>query len=355
MALINLVKRNKILILLPLAYAIGICVYIPPPDYDLVRFYHFYSVFRDFELSSLEVQNIFRKRVDYISPIWLLFIAKVGLPMVCFLFPITYITVFNFLYVFRSYYQNIRNKVPPNWTYFIVFCTISIPAVFSGVRNIHALSFVALALVLIRKNNKHWALVCLLYAGLFHYSTYLYLFVYGFYLLFNQLDVKKYGIKYQMITCLIISGLTLLIKVTPSTYLETLLPHGLFLKLDFYLKETDILIREFLLNNRKYVVLNILYSYELLFLFVILLFRKFRINVYWGLIFIPCILTLFYPNIFSRYAMLVNIAITMFVLTKKMSLIKKKILIVNVLFIFVIQFVLFFNYIMKFQNVQKLF
>ncbi|MDY3351698.1 EpsG family protein [Riemerella anatipestifer] len=356
MVLINLVRRNKILILLPLTYAIGISLYTPPPDYDLNHYYRYYRYFLEYHHTSQKIYDLVISFPDYISQLYIFILAKSNLPLGIFLFTVTYLTIFNFLYVFRYFYKAYGEKKIKEYLYLVVFASISLPAVLSGVRNIHALSFVALALVFFHKRKNNMVFLCLLYAGLFHFSTYIYLLIFSVFRLFQYLNLRKELILKFFLSCaVLLSVIVLFIKLIPLVYLEALMPYSLYLKTEFYLKKTDVLVNQFYLMNWKTLFTAFLYTYSLLIVFVLLFYKELKnqlkSNIYTVFLLLPCVITFYYPNTFSRYMMLVNVVITFYVLIIRVPFWKRKIIVMNVLFIFVIQFVLFLNYIMKFQNV----
>ncbi|MDY3524144.1 EpsG family protein [Riemerella anatipestifer] len=338
---------------LPLVYAIGIGLYTPPPTYDLNHYYRYYRYFSEYHYTSPKIYDLAISFPDYISQLFIFILAKSSLPLGIFLFTVTYLTIFNFLYVFRYFYKVYRQEKIKEYVYLIVFASISLPAVLSGIRNIHALSFVALALMFFHKRKNNMVFLCLLYAGLFHFSTYIYLLIFLVIRLFEHFNFRKEIVLKVFLSCaVLLSVIIFFIKLVPSVYLEALMPYSLYLKTEFYLKKTDILVNQFYLMNWKSLIKALLYTYSLLIVFVLSFYKELRnqlkSNVYIVFLLLPCVITFFYPNTFSRYMMLVNVAITFYVLIIRVSFWKRKIIVMNVLFIFALQLVLFLKYIMKF-------
>ncbi|WP_018675796.1 EpsG family protein [Riemerella columbina] len=341
-------NKEIVFFLLPLIYAIGICLYTPPPTYDLNHFYGYYSVFGDFDLLSIKIQKVFIKSPDYIPLVWLLLLAKLNLPIFLFFLPVTYITVFNFLYIFRYIYRQCVKQNPPTLLYFIIFCSLNLFAILSGVRNIHALSFVALSFVFIHK-KKYWiTILLLLYAGLFHYSTYIYLLVFiSFFFLLRIGWSKSKILKLQYLISIILCFLIVLVKLMPTKYLESVLPYNLFLKVDFYIRKTDIFIK--LLYEREWesIFLFFLYTYSLMISFFILFYRDIKsyliYNKYFMLVVVPCLVCVLFPNTFSRYMMLSNTFIVVYALSISKQTFKRNLIILQTLLIFGVQLYLFFK------------
>ncbi|WKS94934.1 EpsG family protein [Riemerella columbina] len=307
--------------LLPLVYALGIGLYTPPASYDLSRFYWYYDLFTQNTWDSEVGQEILRTIPDYLSQMMIYISARLGVPIQCFLMSVTYLTVFNFLYVFQFFYTKEKGRKPEFWEYGIVFCALPLLAVLSGVRNIHALSFVALALLWIDKKKILWALGALVYAALFHFSTWIYFLLYLIYIIGIRYSKNPQNwIKKQWLLAFVMSIVILIIKFLPSDFLALGLPESWLLKVNFYLKKNDILVEEWRQHHWKSVFLQLLYTYAPM-LTALLLFKKelktyFAYTISWAFVLLPCVVSLLFPNIFSRYTLLTNIALTMLILIK---------------------------------------
>ena len=98
-----------------------------------------------------------------------------GIPVQFFFFSVTWLTIFLFLLVFRLLHVQYRKKEPKMWMFVFVLRSVSVPAVLYGIRNIHALSVVSLALHLFFCRNRKTAAYLLIgYASLFHFSSYIF-------------------------------------------------------------------------------------------------------------------------------------------------------------------------------------
>lgn len=335
--------RSSAVFWVPLIYAMVIISYPMPETYDISRFVRYYHVFARPNSSWDEIQKILFKTPDILSQLMELALAKAGIPIHVFFFIITYLTVLNFLLVFSAYYQK-EKKRQPRWYFFIlIMMAISVPAVLSGIRNIHALSFVALAFLFYSQRKLLPTGLCLLYAALFHYSVYI---IIAAFLLYNLGFFKK-RIRYIEVGIIFslflgIAGIYLL----PLT--EGIVPKQLFLKLHYYLIEHSYFIEKFQQLNIKgkaVFVFNIIFPLLFLGIYFWRIYKgKIDLKLPHEITVIGlCVsIFLFFPNTMSRYWMLLYIYLLFnTILNSKPKELKAHSILVIGLFIF--QHLLFWN------------
>lgn len=85
-----------------------------------------------------ETVGLLKISPDIISGLMELSLAKMGIPVQFFFFSVTWLTIFLFLLVFRLLHVHCRKKEPEMWMFVFVLMSVSVYAVLSGIRNIHA-------------------------------------------------------------------------------------------------------------------------------------------------------------------------------------------------------------------------
>lgn len=181
------------------------------------------------------------------------------------------------------------------WMFVFVLMSVSVPAVLSGIRNIHALSVVSLALYLFFCRNRKTAAYLLIgYASLFHFSCYI------FFLLPVVHTLKRKEVR----SVIILSALGFLTAaLLPLSFYDKFLHPVITLKMDYFLINHSYLgnfLRKGMLNAFLYQ-LFLWYSLPLLLAVLYLKFR-FRFLLCKEIYFLSviCLLFLFFPNIYSR-------------------------------------------------------
>ncbi|QCX53664.1 EpsG family protein [Elizabethkingia sp. JS20170427COW] len=283
-------------LLLSLVYAIIINIYPIPINFDISRFIKFYHIFQESSVS--EYFKIFTKSPDFLAQLILLILAKLNLSIHIFFFTTAFLSSFNFLHTFQYYYRKHHSKPPVFWMYLIVWMSISVPGILSGIRNIHALSFVALAFVFLdqKRNIPFWT--CLLYAAFFHYSVYIIIIAY---LIFQS---KYFTIQQYKIFAILGAFVFLFIFFIPSHLLQTLLPESIFKKIEYYILHNSLLKEHLNSYNWKGLIYFILHKTLIPYLYIILYFYYFKIKILSTetlCLMFSCILFIFFPNTLSRY------------------------------------------------------
>lgn len=280
-------------------YAITVTVYPFPPGFDISRFVSFYSEFSRPDLTWDETVGLLKVSPDIISRLLELSLAKMGIPVHFFFFSVTWLTIFLFLLVFRLLHVHYRKKEPEMWMFVFVLMSVSVPAVLSGIRNIHALSVVSLALYLFFYRNRKTAAYLLIgYASLFHFSCYI------FFLLPVVHRLKRNGVR----NMIILSSLGFMTAaLLPLSFYDKFLHPVITLKMDYYLINNSYLgnfLKKGMLNAFLYQ-LFLWYSLPLLLAVLYLKFRfRFLLRKEIYFLTVICLLFLFFPNIYSRYLMI---------------------------------------------------
>ena len=236
-AIFKNIERNYIIYLLPIIYSLVIVCYPYPKEFDINwRYVEFYNYITSQPINLENVSVILQQSPDFIFQILIILFAKLNIPIKVLFFIITWVTVFNFLFVYKYYSKKFDVNAPIK-SYIIVFCAISVAAVLSGVRNIHALSFIAISMLLYREKKFSLMLLSFLYAVGTHFSV----SVYG--LIF--LLINLFRLKTSFIIVTILSLFLLVLNVMPISLYESLLSESLFRKVKFYLMGEDIYLSYF--------------------------------------------------------------------------------------------------------------
>jgi hypothetical protein len=167
---------NIFLYIIPALFALSSIVVVNPPHIfdDLYRFYDFYGRFRN--LSLQDFFKFLKPSSDYIITIYIFIFSKIGIPVNILLGIITYCTVFIILKV--SFLILDDNKKTLRSYLFIIFA-ISVPALLSGVRNLHSIAFVYLAIYLFTKNKYIKGIGTYIFSLLIHFSSLFYLLLFA--------------------------------------------------------------------------------------------------------------------------------------------------------------------------------
>ena len=339
LGILKRIQRNYIIFLLPIIYSLVIVCYPYPKEFDINwRYVEFYNYVGKQTVNLENVSVILQQSPDFIFQILIILFAKLNIPIKVLFFIITWVTVFNFLFVYKYYSKKFDVKAPIK-SYIIVFCTISVAAVFSGVRNIHALSFIAISMLLYREKKFSLMLLSFLYAVGTHFS----ISVYG--LIF--LLINLFRLKTSFIIVTILSLFLLVLNVMPISLYESLLSESLFRKVKFYLMGEDIYLSYFK-NFQWYSIFFIfIINYSLLMNFLLFFYKDVRdndkLNKELALAFLACVLFLFYPNIYGRYYMLLVIYITYYVLLFIKQSIFLELYKMQVFFVYVVMLYVFFK------------
>lgn len=159
---------------LPICYAVIIILYPYPYNFDInhyVRHYEHFAKITDFktywEYMWLTPDVFIKAGVSLF--------AVVGWPLELFLFIITYATVWLALHAYEKLYFIKNNTLPKTEYYFIVFFTLSVSGILSGVRNMHAWVCILYGSILYFESaqQKRKAIFLFIYACLVHYASYI--------------------------------------------------------------------------------------------------------------------------------------------------------------------------------------
>ncbi|WET51524.1 EpsG family protein [Chryseobacterium indologenes] len=169
-------RPDFLLYFIPGLFAIiSVSITNPPLAYDdLYRFYTFYNYFKDFSFS--EYITFIKRLPDFLIPIYLYIFSKLGIPVNVLLGLITYITVFIILKISFLILGDRKKNV---FSYLFLLSAISFSGLLSGVRNLHSIAFVYLAIYLYLKNKKLKAIGSYLIAVLTHFSSWMYVVLFG--------------------------------------------------------------------------------------------------------------------------------------------------------------------------------
>ncbi len=290
------ITAKWLLLILPLVYAVIINMYSYPKGYDIVRFVNVYHEFTNPLTDFSRILHILTRAPDFLMYLYELFFAKLGVPLEILFFIITYITVFNFLFVFIHYYKQETAVFPSGWMLLMVWITISVPSVLSGIRNIHALSFIALSFLFFRQNKKRLGLAAIYYAGFMHYSCYIFLLY--------PLYVRKLRFKPCLVPVLISGFLLFCFSFIPSKFYEEILPLSLFHKVDYYLLNNSYLTTKYSLNGLIYNLINWYVPVSYLIFLIYKQYLNITLKKEVVFLFLLCLLFIFFPNVYSRFLML---------------------------------------------------
>lgn len=170
-------KPDFLLYFIPGLFAlISVSITNPPAAYeDLYRFYTYYSYFKDFSINDFFT---FIKRLpDFLIPIYLYIFCKLGIPVNILLGCITYITVFIILKISFLIVGDRKKNV---FSYLFLLSAISFSGLLSGVRNLHSIAFMYLAIYLYLENKKIKTLGSYLISVFTHFSSWMYAILFIF-------------------------------------------------------------------------------------------------------------------------------------------------------------------------------
>ncbi|WP_336958338.1 EpsG family protein [Chryseobacterium contaminans] len=170
-------KSDFLLYFIPGLFAIiSVSITNPPLAYeDLYRFYAYYNYFKDFSVNDFFT---FIKRLpDFLIPIYLYICSKLGIPVNILLAFITYITVFIILKLSFLILGEGKKKV---FSYLFLLSAISFSGLLSGVRNLHSIAFMYLAIYLYLENKKIRGLGSYLVSVFTHFSSWMYVVLFVF-------------------------------------------------------------------------------------------------------------------------------------------------------------------------------
>lgn len=303
---------NKLYIkyLIATLYAIIICIYPYPANFDISRFVGYYdslSSTDDFYTSFL---NILVSTPDFISKIFISLLVFLGLPIELFFITITFITVCLLFLFFEKLHVFERRKLPSTPAYLFFTLCLPIAAILSGIRNIHAWSVVLWVFCeYYTKSKKNYK--ALLYAGAFHFAAYLFFPILFFVERIERISLKKICV-YSFLIGLLIK-VFILLDVKQWIYL---VPLSISLKLNFYLDESVFLLSKLDSESIKGFFYRFFYLYYPLSHFLFIYFKKEikNISTLWykiGLMYY--FFFILYPDILNRMTMFLNfIMITLF-------------------------------------------
>lgn len=290
---------NYLHYILPLLYSIIIVLYPYPEQYDIS--WRYVNLYNDVKRNTSGFENIsdfYNGSPDFIFQTFIIVFAKLKIPLQFLFFIVTWVTVFNFLWVYKFYCKEFGVSATVSG-FILIFCSLSVSAVLSGIRNIHALSFIAICLILLRKKNNVLLIISFLYAVGVHFSVSLYAF---FFLARKVLKSKR-----SVILTLTLALILLIFKYVDIKVFDFFLPDNVLHKVQFYMKNKDLWISHLEKQQWKSVAYVFCVSYSLIICFFILFhnsyksFHSFRDELI--LLLLPCLFFIFYPNIYGRYYM----------------------------------------------------
>ncbi|WP_045500310.1 EpsG family protein [Chryseobacterium sp. StRB126] len=170
-------KPDFLLYFIPGLFAlISVSITNPPAAYDdLYRFYTFYNYFKDFSVS--EFFTFVKNLPDFLIPIYLYIFSKLGISVNVFLGFITYTTV---LIILKLSFLILGDQKKNVFSYLFLLSAISFSGLLSGVRNLHSIAFIYLAIYLYLENKRIKALGSYLISVLTHFSSWMYVVLFVF-------------------------------------------------------------------------------------------------------------------------------------------------------------------------------
>ncbi len=241
-------KKNKIsLILLMFFGALITYQLVPHETSDLFQHYRFYnqSLYKPIKIFIRELLN----KPDFVIYLGSFLFAKIGLSPQLFFSILTYLTLF---YMYKVYNKLITNDVSKS-NYLIgiilIFFSIELLGLYSGIRNLLASSILLYSFYLgIFENKKRKSLTFFIFSFLVHYGTLIFIPVYVFSIYWN-LTTKK--ILYIYICSFI--GIFLSKSYLYDLALLLPLPEAFDAKIRAYLFGLDLAEKGFLESKSAYI------------------------------------------------------------------------------------------------------
>lgn len=174
-AIYNLsLKKSYIIYIIPAFFAlVSISILDPPQNLDdLLRFYRYYMYFEDMSVAQFIDFN--KYLTDYLLPLYIFICAKVGLPVNILIGIITYFTVFIILKVSFLVLGEKSNHI---FSALFITSAISVSGLLSGVRNLHSIALVYLAIYLFVNNKKVKSFFIYFFSLITHFSSLFYVIV----------------------------------------------------------------------------------------------------------------------------------------------------------------------------------
>jgi|GEM_PF-5607346 len=166
------IRESYLIYIIPAIFAlVSLSITDPPLIYDdLYRFYRYYEIFKEF--SFQEFVDYIKEFPDYLLGLYVYIFVKIGLPVNILLSIITFITTFIILKVSVM----ILGKEKTNF-FSIAFITtaISVPALLSGIRNLHSIALVYLVIYFYLNNKYLKSIFLYIVSLLVHFSSLIYL------------------------------------------------------------------------------------------------------------------------------------------------------------------------------------
>ncbi|CEJ70994.1 hypothetical protein BN1195_03333 [Chryseobacterium oranimense G311] len=163
--------------LIPGIFALASVLIVNPPMIydDLYRFYDFYNGVKEMPIHKF--WNVLKNLPDYILPIYIYIVSRLGIPVNFLLGTVTYFTVFIILRIS----DKILNKTGKNtiWAQIFIITAISLSGLLSGVRNLHSIALLYSAIYLLVHQKYLKSVFIFLVSVLVHFSTIFYLPVLG--------------------------------------------------------------------------------------------------------------------------------------------------------------------------------
>lgn len=332
------IQESYLIYVIPAIFAlVSLCIVDPPLEYDdLFRFYRYYDYFKEY--SFQEFITYIKTLPDYLLAIYVYIFVQIGLPVNILLSILTYITCFIILKVSTL----ILGKEKTN-LFSIIFITtaISVPALLSGVRNLHSIALVYLAIYFFIDNKYFKSSFSYVVSLLVHFSSLIYFLVF-----FVSLNVKLKRIYFFWFLSFIGFCLPLIIHLSFQDHAHdfSMVPiirkiqHYIFTK-DYYFGLTDIKI--ILVSIYKFS------WYVFLLVFLYFQFKNKNENIWVKILFtISIVLNLIftYLTIFERLSYFAKILfVVCLIKDSNINKIIKKSIFVYFIILFIFQLLLYFK------------